>query len=147
MANKAKNTQFRKIEVSETGTAGGTWTKVSQLTSAPLSTGSAQFLDATNFDSPRKEYTDGLDDVQDMNITFQRVVDDDGQNMLRDACFAKPRPRLFFRGTTGQGEVMTFDSTVGGWTLPDGPNAVETAQVTVRPTNIDWKGPAAQGGG
>ncbi|MEO7466720.1 MAG: hypothetical protein ABIV36_06895 [Sphingobium limneticum] len=143
MANKAKSTQLRKIEVSETGTTQGPWTKVAQLTAAPFATGSAQFLDATNFDSPRKEYTDGLDDVQDMNITFQRVVDDEGQNMLRDACFTRPRPTLYFRGTTGQGEVMTFESTVGGWSLPDGPNAVETAQVTVRPNNIEWTGPEA----
>lgn len=146
MVNKAKSTQFRKVEVSTVAGTAGPWKKISQTTDVTLSTGSAQFLDATNYDSPRKEYTDGLDDVSDMNIPFQRVVDDEGQNMVRDACFTRPRPTLYFRATTGQGEVMTFDSTCGGWQVGGAANAVETGQVTVRPNNIVWTGPAEAGG-
>ncbi len=146
MANKAKSTQFRKVEVSETGTAEGTWTEIAQLSDVTFSTGTAQFLDATNYASLTKEYIAGLDDVSDMNIPFQRVVDDPGQNMVRDASFQAPRPTLYFRGTTGQGEVMTFESEVGGWQVGGAANTVETGQVTVRPRNIVWTGPAAGGG-
>jgi hypothetical protein len=145
MANKAKSTQLRKVEVSLT--SGGTFTKIGQLSDTTFATGSAQFLDATNYDSTQKEYIAGLDDVQDMTLQFQRVVDDDGQNMVRDACFAAPRPTLYFKGTTGQGETMSWESECGGWQVGGGANAVETAQVTVRPRSIVWTGPAAQGGG
>ncbi len=141
--NKAKSTQFRKVEVSETGGTPGTWTKISQTSDVTLSTGSAQFADATNYDSTTKEYISALDDVSDMNIPFQRVVDDEGQNTVRDACFERPRPTLFFRATTGQGEVMTFESECGGWQVGGPANTVETGQVTVRPRNIVWTGPGA----
>ena len=140
MANKAKSTQLRKLEVSATPT--GTFTKIGQLSDTNFATGSAQFLDATNYDSDSKEYIAGLDDVQDMTIQFQRVVDDEGQNMVRDACFQRPRTTLYFKGTTGQGETMTFESEVGGWQVTGGANAVEMGQVTVRPRNIAWAGPA-----
>lgn len=139
MANKAKSTQFRKLEVSLT--SGGTFTKINNLKSTNFVTGSAQFLDKTNYDSERKEYGDALDDVQDMTIQFQRVVDDEGQNIVRDACFASPRPTLFFKGTTGQGETMTFDSVVGGWQITGDENTIEMAQVTARPANIVWADP------
>jgi hypothetical protein len=146
MANKAKSTQLRKLEVSTT--AAGVFTKIGQLSDTNFATGSAQFLDATNYDSGRKEYIAGLDDVQDMTIQFQRVVDDEGQNQVRDACFANPRTTLYFKGTTGQGEVMTFTSECGGWQVTGGANSVEMGQVTVRPRDIVWKGPEApQGGG
>jgi hypothetical protein len=147
MANKAKSTQFRKVEVSTTAGTAGPWTKIAQTSDVTFSTGSAQFIDVTNYDSLTKEYIAGLDDVSDLNIPFQRVVDDAGQNMVRDACFEAPRPTLYFRGTTGQGETMTFESEVGGWQVGGAANAAETAQVTVRPRNIVWAGPAAQGGG
>ena len=143
MANKAKSTQLRKLEVSTT--SGGTFTKISQLASTNFATGQAQFLDATNYDSERKEYISALDDVQDMTIQFQRVVDDDGQNMVRDACFASPRTTLYFKGTTGQGETMTFTSEVGGWQITGDANTVENGQVTVRPRDIVWAGPATGG--
>ena len=139
--NKAKSTQFRKVEVSETGGTSGPWTKISQTSDVTLSTGSAQFLDATNYDSNTKEYIAGLDDVGDVNIPFQRVVDDAGQNMARDASFERPRPTIFFRMTTGQGEVMTFESEVGGWQVGGAANTVETGQFTVRPRNIVWTAP------
>jgi len=139
MANKAKSTQLRKLEVSTS--ANGSFTKIGQLSDTNFATGQAQFLDATNYDSARKEYISGLDDVQDMTIQFQRVVDDDGQNIVRDACFATPRTTLYFKGTTGQGEVMTFTSEVGGWQVTGGANTVEMAQVTVRPRDIVWTGP------
>lgn len=140
MANKAKSTQLRKLEVATA--SNGPFTKIMQLDATDFATGSAQFLDATNYDSDRKEYIAGLDDVQDMTIQFQRVVDDAGQNMVRDACFTRPRPTLYFKGTTGQGETMTFTSEVGGWQVKGNPNSVETAQVTVRPRDIVWAGPA-----
>lgn len=144
MANKAKSTQLRKLEVSLTSS--GTFTKISQLASTNFATGQAQFIDATNYDSVNsKEYISGLDDVQDMTIQFQRVVDDDGQNMVRDACFTNPRTTLYFKGTTGQGETMTFTSECGGWQVTGDPNTVENAQVTVRPRDIVWAGPATGG--
>lgn len=138
MANKAKSTQLRKLEVSLTGVDPIIYTKIGQLADTNFATGSAQYLDATNYDSDRKEYIGGLDDVQDMTIQFQRVVDDAGQNIVRDACFASPRPTLFFQGTTGQGETMVFESEVGGWQVTGGANSVEMAQVTVRPRAIVW---------
>jgi len=144
MANKAKSTQLRKLEVSLT--SGGAFTKIAQLSDTNFATGSAQYLDATNYDSPRKEYIGGLDDVQDMTIQFQRVVDDPGQNILRDACFTTPRPTLYFQGTTGQGEVMTFQSEAGGWQVTGGANSVEMGQATVRPSDIVWTGPDVGGG-
>lgn len=144
-SNKAKSTQLRKLEVGTSAT--GTFTKIGQLSDTNFSTGSAQYLDATNYDSTRKEYIAALDDVQDMTIQFPRVVDDAGQNILRDACFASPRTTLYFKGTTGQGETMTFESEAGGWQVNGGANTVETAQATVRPRNIVWAGPAPQGGG
>lgn len=140
MANKAKSTQLRKLEVATA--ANGPFTKIGQLSDTNFATGSAQFLDATNYDSGRKEYIAGLDDVQDMTIQFQRVVDDAGQNIVRDACFATPRVDLFFKGMTGQGETMTFTSEVGGWQVNGAANTVEMAQVTVRPRDIVWAGPA-----
>jgi hypothetical protein len=146
MANKAKSTQLRKLEVSTAGGSGGTWVEIEQISGVTFATGQANFLDATNYKSTTKEYIAGLDDVQDMNVPFQRVVDDPGQNMVRDACFAIPRPTLFFRGTTGQLEVMTFESEVGGWQVGGDANTVETGQVTVRPRNIVWTGPSAGGG-
>ena len=94
----------------------------------------------TNYDSPRKEYISGLDDVQDMNIQFQRVVDDAGQNLVRDASFASPRTTCYFNCTTGQGETMTFVSECSAWQVTGGADAVEMAQVTVRPRNIVWTG-------
>jgi hypothetical protein len=119
MANKAKSTQLRKLEVSTT--AAGVFTKIGQLSDTNFATGSAQFLDATNYDSGRKEYIAGL---------------------------ANPRTTLYFKGTTGQGEVMTFTSECGGWQVTGGANSVEMGQVTVRPRDIVWKGPEApQGGG
>lgn len=139
MANKAKSTQLRKVEVSLT--SAGTFTKVGQLSDTNFTTGSAQFLDASNYDSPRKEYIGGLDDVQDIQINFQRVVDDAGQNMLRDACFAVPKTTLYFKCTTGQGEGMTFQSEVGGWQVNGAANTVEVGQVTVRPINVVWTDP------
>lgn len=140
MANKAKSTQLRKLEVSIT--SGGTsMTKIAQLVDTNFVTGSAQYLDATNYDSERKEYIAGLDDVQDMTIQFQRVVDDDGQNIVRDACFASPRTTLYFKGTTSQGETFSFTSEVGGWQVTGGANAVELAQVTARPRDVVWAGP------
>ncbi|MDF4024133.1 hypothetical protein P3W24_04000 [Luteibacter sp. PPL201] len=146
MANKAKSTQGRKVEVSTSGGSGGTWVKIGQTSDIPLQTGSAQYSDATNYDSNEKEYISALDDVQDLNIPFQRVVDDDGQNMARDAAFQRPRPTLFFRITTGQGEVMSFQSEVGGWQVTGPANTVENGQFTVRPRGIVWTPPAAQGG-
>lgn len=146
MANKAKSTQFRKLEVSTTAGGAGPFTKIGQLKGTNFVTGSAQYLDATNYDSEKKEYIGGLDDVQDMNVVFQRVVDDAGQNIVRDACFAKPRTTLYFKGTTGQGEVWTFTSECGGWQVTGDENSVEMGQVTVRPRDDDWSGPNAGGG-
>lgn len=139
MANKAKSTQLRKLEVSLT--SGGTFTKIGQLADTNFSTGSANYLDATNYDSPRKEYIAGLDDVQDMKIQFQRVVDDAGQNMGRDACFESPRTTLYFKGTTAQGETMEFTSECGGWAITGGANSVEMGEFTVRPRDIVWGDP------
>lgn len=140
MPNKAKSTQLRSISVGTKAT--GPFTKISQLTDTNLVTGQAQFIDVTNYDSSRKEYIAGLDDVQDMTIQFQRIVGDAGQNMLRDACFASPRNVLYFTAVTGQGEGMTFESEVSGWQVSGGVNAAEMAQVTVRPRNIVWTSPA-----
>lgn len=139
MTNKAKSTQLRKLECDLYIPTTQTYTnKVGQLADTDFSTGSASFLDATNYDSPRKEYIGGLDDVQDMDISFQRVIDDIGQNLLRDACFASPRTTVYFKGTTGQGETMTFESEVSGWAITGGHDAVEMGKVTVRPRNIVW---------
>jgi hypothetical protein len=82
----------------------------------------------------------GLDDVQDMDINFQRVVDDAGQNLVRDACFASPRTVCYFKGTTGQGETMVFESECSGWAVTGGADSVEMAKVTVRPRSIVWTG-------
>lgn len=126
--------------MSETGTSPITYTKVAELVDTDFATGSANYLDATNYDSSRKEYISGLDDVQDMNIQFHRIVDDAGQNLLRDACFASPRTTLYFKCTTGQGETMTFVSEASAWQVTGGVDSVEQAQVTVRPRNVVWTG-------
>ena len=75
-----------------------------------------------------------------MNIQFQRVVDDAGQNLVRDASFASPRTTCYFKCTTGQGETMTFVSECSAWQVTGGADSVEMAQVTVRPRNIVWTG-------
>lgn len=75
-----------------------------------------------------------------MDINFQRVVDDAGQNLVRDASFASPRTLCYFKCTTGQGETMTFESECSGWAVTGGVDSPEMAKVTVRPRNIVWTG-------
>jgi hypothetical protein len=145
MTTKAKSTQKSKLEVSLT--SGGTFTKVTGATAIPRGTGSAQWLDVTDFDSPKKEYIPGLADVTDVTITGQRVVDDPGQNILRDAYYADPQPMLFFKSTSAQAEVFTYESAVASWSLGGDPNAPETFNAGIRPANEVMVPPVVEGGG
>lgn len=139
MARKAKSTQGSKIEVSLT--TGGTFTKITGCTAIPRGTGSAQWLDTTDYDSTKKEYIPGLEDVTDVTLTGQRIVDDAGQNMVRDAYYANPKTNLFFKSTTAQGEVFTFESEVASWNLTGDPNAVELFNAGIRPANEEYVEP------
>lgn len=145
MASKAKSTQKTKLEVSLTGGSGGTWTKVAGATAIPRGTGTAQWLEVTDYDSDVKEYIPGLADVTDITITGRRFVNDEGQNMVRDAYYSNPRSSqtLFFRSTTAQGEVFTFESEVGSWSIGGDPNQPESFSAGVRPRNEAYVEPAA----
>lgn len=145
MVSKAKSTQKTKLEVSLT--AGGAWTKVAGATAIPRGTGTAQWLEVTDFDSDVKEYIPGLADVTDVTLVGRRVVDDAGQNIVRDAYYTAPRSSqtLYFRSTTAQGEVFTFESEVGSWSIGGDPNQPESFNAGVRPKNEAYVAPAAAG--
>lgn len=143
MSGKAKSTQKTKLEVSLTGTGNPAYTKVTGATAIPRGTGSAQWLETTDYDSTTKEYTPGLADVTDVTLTAQRIVDDAGQNMIRDAYYANPRTTLFFRSTTAQGEVFTFETEVGSFSITGDPNAIEIFNAGVRPRNEAYVAPEA----
>jgi hypothetical protein len=145
MTTKAKSTQKSKIEVCLT--AVGVFTKINGATAIPRGTGSAQWLDSTDYDSTKKEYIPGLADVTDVTVTGQRVVDDPGQNMLRDAYYANPQPTLFFKSTTAQGEVFTYESAVASWAITGDPNAIEIFNAGIRPANEVYVAPAPPEGG
>lgn len=149
MASKAKSTQKTKLEASLTGGSGGSWTKVSGATAIPRGTGSAKWTEVTDYDSDVQEYIPALADVTDVTITGARVIDDAGQNMIRDAYYSSPRSSktLFFRSTTAQGEMFTFESEVGSWSIGGDPNAKETFSAGVRPRNEQYVSPTAPTGG
>jgi beta-glucanase (GH16 family) len=143
MVSKAKSTQKTKLEVSIA--PGGAWTKIAGATAIPRGTGTAQWLEVTDYDSDQKEYIPGLADVTDVTIVGRRVVDDAGQNIVRDAYYTAPRSSqtLYFRSTTAQGEVFTFESEVGSWSIGGDPNQPESFNAGVRPKNEAYAPPAA----
>lgn len=149
MASKAKSTQKTKLEVSLTGGAGASWTKVNGATAIPRGTGTAQWLEVTDYDSDQKEYIPGLADVTDVSITGRRFVNDPGQNIVRDGYYSNPRSSqtLYFRSTTSQGEVFTFESEVGSWSIGGDPNQPESFSAGVRPRNEAYVEPADAGNG
>lgn len=146
MSNQAKSTQGSTLGVSTSPT--GPFTDVARITSIPRGTGSAQWLDVTNFASQgTKEYIPGLADISDVNITGQRVVDDAGQNILRDACHAIPKTTLYFQSKSAQGEVFNFTSEVATWALAGDPNATETFTAGIRPRDEKYTAPDGTSGG
>ena len=140
MSNQAKSTQGTRLSVSLTRS--GPFVNVAQATAIPRGTGSPQWIDVTNFESVgTKEYIPGLADVQDVNITGQRVVQDLGQNLLRDAYQSEPKLTLYFQSETAQGEKFSFTSEVASWALEGEANAAETFIAGIRPRDEQYTPP------
>ena len=79
--------------------------------------------------------------MQDVRITGQRVVKDQGQNILRDAYQSDPKTTLYFRSQTAQGEQFSFTSEVASWALDGEANAAETFSAGIRPRDEAYTAP------